>query len=107
MKHLLVVLFLLSLTLPALAQTGKVRGTVTDCESNEPVVGVVVAVQDSTLDLKAKTDVKGQFVLTNLPAGEYVLLGTHDQYDEIEIKGVRVVAGSVSRMDFLMQKKRL
>jgi hypothetical protein len=106
MKHLLAVLLLLGLTLPAMAQTGKVRGTVTDCDSNEPIAGVVVAVQDSTLNLKATTDAKGQFVLSDLPAGEYVLLGTHEQYDEIEIKGVRVVAGAVSRMDFLMQKKR-
>lgn len=60
-------LFILLLFLPCfiLAQTGKVGGKVTDGESPIPSVNVIVA----GLNLGAATNLKGEFEISNVPAG--------------------------------------
>ena len=55
-----------SLCLPA-AQTRTVRGSVVD-ENDTPVIGATVIVKDSPT-LGTSTDVNGEFVLKDLPAG--------------------------------------
>jgi len=48
---------------------GSVRGTVTDSETGEELIGVNIIIP--SLNIGVATDVNGTFVLDNVPAGEY------------------------------------
>jgi len=61
-------LFLLPLLLYA-GIVGKIRGTVTDAETGEPLAGVDVYI--ATLGIGAATDTDGDYFILNVPPGEY------------------------------------
>ncbi|WP_418991800.1 SusC/RagA family TonB-linked outer membrane protein [Alistipes sp.] len=67
-KFTLSLLGLLAIAGCALAQSRQVRGRVVD-ENGAPVVGATIIVKD-TPTIGTSTDVKGEFVLRNVPAGE-------------------------------------
>ncbi|MCC7094202.1 MAG: carboxypeptidase-like regulatory domain-containing protein, partial [Ignavibacteriaceae bacterium] len=70
MNRLITILFLL-LLLPAmaLAQSGKLRGQITDQETGEALVGANVIVVGTSYG--AATDVNGEYIILNLVAGTY------------------------------------
>ncbi|NVM01832.1 MAG: carboxypeptidase-like regulatory domain-containing protein, partial [Candidatus Helarchaeota archaeon] len=51
--------------------TGKVQGTILDSESNEPLPGVNIMIEGTTLG--AATDESGFFFIINIPPGTYSL----------------------------------
>ena len=51
--------------------TGKIRGTIKDASTNEPVAGAVVAVED--LGLGGTTDEDGDYFIINIPPGEHAV----------------------------------
>jgi len=55
--------------------TGAIRGVVTDAESGDPLPGVAVVVSSTALQgtQAALTDASGQFKITNLPPGVYLV----------------------------------
>ncbi len=68
-----VVLAVLALALPAMAQNRIIRGKVTD-DKGQPVVGASVSIQatdSKTRQYPTKTDKKGTYIYMGLPAGEY------------------------------------
>lgn len=67
-KFALSLLGLLAIAGCALAQSRQVRGRVVD-ENGSPVVGATVIVKE-TPTIGTSTDVKGEFVLRNVPSGE-------------------------------------
>ena len=68
-----------TLAAPAAAQTGGVRGKVTD-PSGQPVEGAQVVIQskDSSRKHELKTDKKGEFVQIGIFPGEYTITVTKD-----------------------------
>jgi tetratricopeptide (TPR) repeat protein len=65
-------LFLLTATLPSMAQTRMIQGKVTD-DQGQPVVGAAISIQqlDSARKYELKTDKKGQYVCIGIAAGQY------------------------------------
>ncbi|WP_350202981.1 TonB-dependent receptor [Gracilimonas sp.] len=55
-----------------LAQTGVIRGEVTDAENGEALIGANVIVQGT--DKGASTDIDGRYVVRNVPVGNYTLI---------------------------------
>lgn len=94
---------LLSLLCPALlfaGTTGKIKGKVTDQGTSEPLIGANVAVVGTTYG--AATDVNGEYVILNVPAGEYSLRGTYVGYATVTVTGVRVNSDYTTEQNFSM-----
>jgi hypothetical protein len=90
MKRKITVLFFL-LFLPTLifaGTTGKIKGKVTDLQTGEPLIGANVVVNGTSLG--AATDVRGEYVISNLDAGVYQLKTSYLGYKTVTISNVRV-----------------
>jgi hypothetical protein len=73
------VLGLASVATPAAAQTGQVRGKVTDAD-NKPVEGAKVTIQlvDNNSKFEVKTKKNGEFMQIGLPPGPYKITAEKD-----------------------------
>jgi outer membrane receptor protein involved in Fe transport len=81
--------------------TGKISGIVKDKQTGEPLPGVNIVVEGTTLG--ASTDIDGYYVIVNVPVGIQELRVSYIGYKEILIYNVRVVADATSRYDFDME----
>jgi len=91
-------LIFLILPVVALAQSGQLRGTITDLETGEPLLGANVLVVGTTQG--AATDINGEYVILNLFAGTYEVRATYIGYQAQTFQNVRVVAGLTSELNF-------
>jgi len=92
MKHFSKILLLIfTFSMLAFSQYGKISGKVTDRESKEPLVGASVQIQGTALG--SATDVNGNYVILNVPAGTYTLIATYIGYQQTTVTGVNVVGG--------------
>ncbi len=91
---------------PALvwAQTGTIRGTVTDATTGDVLPGVNIVLQE--LNTGAATDVDGRYVIPNIPPGVYTLEARFVGY-QIEQVRVEVQAGEVVVQDFALEPAML
>ena len=99
MNRIMTILFLL-LLLPAmaLAQSGKLRGQITDQETGEALVGANVIIVGSSYG--AATDVNGEYIILNLVAGTYEVKASYIGYQSKTISNVRINADLTSGLDF-------
>lgn len=88
MKHIIVSTFLLIQVLIVTAQTGTIKGTVTDTKTNEFLIGTTVVIKGTTQG--AITDFDGNYMIPNVNPGKYTLAVSFISYDsqafEIEVK---------------------
>ena len=79
MNRIMTILFLL-LLLPAmaLAQSGKLRGQITDQETGEPLVGANVIIVGTSYG--AATDLKGEYIILNLIPDVYEVKASYIGY---------------------------
>lgn len=99
MNRLITILFLL-LLLPAmaLAQSGKLRGQITDQETGEALVGANVIVVGTSYG--AATDVNGEYIILNLIPGTYEVKASYIGYQAKTISNVRINADLTTGLDF-------
>ncbi len=99
-KHTIISLFLLvSFILIAFqvdAQTGKIRGTVIEDSTGEPLFGVTVVIKGTTTG--AATDFDGKFEITAAP-GVYDIQASFVSYKTVTVSGVEVKDGEVTVFD--------
>jgi len=89
MKKNMVLPLLLVLALPsALWAQGKIKGTVRDAASAEPLLGANVVLEGTTLG--AVSSPEGEFTLLHLPVGVYSLRATYIGYAPLTLQQVRV-----------------
>ena len=75
-----------------LAQTaGKINGRVVDKESKEPLVGVNIMLEGTTIG--ASTDIDGKYLIMNVPIGTYNMIVRLVGYREVTVKNLKVVVG--------------
>lgn len=72
------------------AQTGMITGRVTDAKTGEPLAYVNVVVKGTNHG--DATDVDGNFSITNVPVGTYVLMFSVVGYSSVEMSNVNVAA---------------
>lgn len=81
--------FLLFVLLATCIQaSGRIRGTVVDLQTGDPLIGANVIVVGTNTG--AATDANGEFILLNLEAGEYNVRATFIGYQEVTLQNVRV-----------------
>jgi hypothetical protein len=99
MHKISTILFLL-LLLPslALAQSGKLRGQITDQETGEALIGANVIIVGTSFG--AATDVNGEYIILNLRAGVYEVKCSYIGYQTKTISNIRVNADLTTELNF-------
>jgi len=80
-------------SLAAAAQTGTIRGTVRDQQTQEPVIGASVGVEGTSIG--AATDLDGTFTIGKVPVGPHALRISSVGYANKTVPGLAVTAGKV------------
>jgi hypothetical protein len=110
MKHIfLVLVFLLLLLLsPILGQaqvlSQTVRGTLTDSDSQLPLIGATLIIVGSTPLVGTTTDLNGNFRLTNIPTGRITLHLSYLGYEPKAIPDIVVNSGKEVVLNLTMQE---
>lgn len=78
--------------------TGKIKGKVSDRESGEPLAGANVQIVGTTMG--AAADLNGEFVVLNVPAGQYSVKASFIGYQDVTIAEIRVNADLTREVNF-------
>ncbi len=68
--------------------TGKIAGKVTDAETGQPLPGVSVIIDGTTMG--AATNVDGSYAILNVPPGTYNIKFSMIGYEKVVVEGLRV-----------------
>ena len=80
--------------------TGKISGVVRDQKTSEPLPGVNVVVDGTSLG--ASTDIDGRYTILNVPPGRHKLLASFIGYRRFEISNVSVAVDFTTSLDILL-----
>ncbi|OVE79691.1 hypothetical protein BVY01_01815 [bacterium I07] len=83
------------------ADTGKIIGVIKDAENGQPMPGVNVLIAGT--ELGAATDMKGRYVIVNVPVGRFDLVATMMGYTRMTKTEVLVTMGRTSNVDFSLK----
>ncbi len=96
-KRLILVLLLIPVFVFA-QSPGKIAGVVTDKSTGEPLPGVNVILEGTTLG--SSTDIDGYYVVLNVPVGVYNLRANYIGYKDVVVQDVRVSASITTEVNF-------
>ncbi len=96
-SRVFLILLLFSCTVFA-GTVGKIKGTVTDKNSGEPLIGVNIFLENTQLG--AATDEDGYFVILNIPPGEYTVTASYIGYQSKKIEKVIVKVDLTVQLNF-------
>ncbi|HEX6058951.1 MAG TPA: SusC/RagA family TonB-linked outer membrane protein [Gemmatimonadaceae bacterium] len=94
-------LLVFAIAAPAIAQTGRISGTVTDSSSGQPLLGVQLSVVGTRIG--AVTGADGRYLLANVPAGPQTLQLRRIGYQARQIDRVVVNPGGVTTLDVALE----
>ncbi|MBD3288986.1 TonB-dependent receptor plug domain-containing protein [candidate division KSB1 bacterium] len=97
------VLLLLSVSLLVAGTTGKIAGRVVDAQSNEPLPGANVMIQNTSLG--AATDIDGNYFILNVPPGSYIVSATMMGYQRTTKTNVVVYIDQTTTIDFKLKQE--
>jgi len=89
-KYWLSLLLLLLVPGVMFAQSGKIRGSVVDSKTKEPLIGANIIVEGTSMG--AATDVDGAYLILNVSVGTYTIKATYVGYRTFTISNIRVNA---------------
>lgn len=95
-----VILSILSFTQIFAANNGSISGIIFDSSNRDPIVGANVVISDSKIGCAA--DLNGYFIITLVPAGEYLLKITAVGYEPVEIRAI-VLPGVEEKLEISMK----
>lgn len=99
-KHITILItsfFILNVLIVA-QSTGKIMGRIIDISTSEGIPFANVLIDGTTLG--AASDGDGNYVILNIPPGEYNVTSTYIGYQKVTIKGVTVNVGFTTNLDF-------
>jgi TonB-linked SusC/RagA family outer membrane protein len=86
-------------------QTGSVNGTVTSAETGEPLSGVQVFLEGTSFG--TITQQNGRFILVNVPAGTYAVVGRMIGFGAGRAENVRVQTGATATVNLQLRMQAL
>jgi TonB-linked SusC/RagA family outer membrane protein len=98
-KTLSLLAFLILFTAGQALAQGTVSGTVTDAETGERLIGVNVVIP--SLNIGDATDAEGNYLLEDIPAGDYVLEATYVGFTTVR-RNITVANGEETIVNFEM-----
>ncbi len=100
---ILVLLAIVSTTMAA--TTGKISGMVTEKGNGEPMIGVNIIVEGTSLG--AVTNIDGYYVILNVPPGFHELKASMIGYSQYTIQGIRVEIDRTATVNIQMAEEIL
>ncbi len=88
-----------------IAQTGGIRGVITDAETGETLIGVNVLISGTTFG--AATGVDGDYEIDDIRPGEYTVRITYIGYETVLLTAIEVKAGEFTELDYKLKPKVL
>ncbi len=90
-------LLLLVPTLLLSGTTGKIAGRMQDAESGEPLVGISIVIEGTSMG--ASTDVEGNYAIINIPPGTYTVVAGGVGFQKKRFSNVKVSVDFTTRLD--------
>jgi outer membrane receptor protein involved in Fe transport len=81
---------------------GKIVGHIKDAKTGEPLIGVNVIIQDTYLG--AATDLNGDYVIVNVPVGQYSVKASMVGATTVVKTDVVVSTGQITQVDFQLEQ---
>ncbi len=101
LKLLFIFLFLFSIgNFLSAATTGKISGKVTDADTGEPLPGINVFIEGTSMG--AATDIDGKFVINNIPPGTYSVIASGVGFQRKEFQNLKVSVDFTTQLNFQM-----
>jgi hypothetical protein len=97
--------FLMIATFPTLllsGTTGKIVGTVLDKKNNEPLIGVNIMIEGTSMG--ATTDLDGSYLILSVPPGTYNLEVQYVGYSTVKLQDVKVNVDLTTVANVVMQE---
>jgi hypothetical protein len=82
--------------------TGKLAGKAIDTGSGEPLPGVNILLEGTTLG--ASTDQEGQFFILNIPPGTYTVQALYIGYTPMIVQNVEINVDRTTKIDFSLEE---
>ena len=100
-RNLIVTIILMSISLGQSDRiAGKIRGSVMDGSTGDPLIGANVLVLLVESGRGAMSDINGQFVIPNIPAGTYDIQVSYIGYANHTVRDVNIVPGLTVKLNF-------
>ena len=93
----LLLLFAVS-SLYAISNTGKVSGKITDAKTGAALAGVNVFLEDTPYG--TATDKFGEYVILNIPPGDYSIKASYIGYATYKVSNVRISLDRTTQQNF-------
>ncbi len=97
---LLFFVFVFALSLFAQNQSGQITGVIVKTDSDERLSNVIVRIESK--NRSTKSDENGEFILDDVPPGNYFLIFIKKGFYSLVIPEVKVKAGKVTTLDVTM-----
>lgn len=97
LRQFTALLAMLLLSFATFAQTGILRGTITDAKTKETLIGATVRIVGTQLG--STTDVNGFFSMAKVPAGAYTVEVTYVSYRTENIPNVKIEAEKITEIN--------
>lgn len=88
----------LSFSILLAGNTGKITGRVIDTTLNEPMIGANISLLGTSIG--TATDLEGNFLILNVPVGEYDIRANMIGYASLVKKNIRISADLTTKIDF-------
>ena len=85
--------------------TGRIAGALVDAQSGEALIGANVYLENTTIG--AASDLNGNYIINQVPAGSYTLIVTSIGYADTKITEVQVSVDQLVKIDVTMQPEIL
>ena len=105
MKNYLFILLLFVTSFLFAEGSGIIKGIVTDGSNSEPLVGVNILLEGTSIG--AATDIDGNFKIQNLPEGKYSIKASFIGYNKTHIKNILVISDSITIVNIKLSSSNL
>jgi len=93
---------LVALTLKGLSQTGTIEGIVTDEKNNEPLPGVTIIIDGTTIG--TSSDIDGHFFISKLKSEKYTIKASCISYNPASFQNIKVEDGKTTKFSFKLSE---
>lgn len=104
MKNLFALCLFITFFVGLSAQTGTIKGTVLDQQSEIPIIGATVELLGTESSNGAITDLDGYFVLSDVPVGRNVIRISYLGYETITLPNIDVSSGKDVILNLSLQE---
>ncbi|MEQ8579411.1 MAG: TonB-dependent receptor [Balneola sp.] len=105
LKSVLIALFFIGAGSTVFAQTGGIKGIITDAETGETLIGVNVLISGTSFG--AATGLDGDYEIDDIRAGEYTVRITYIGYETVLLTAIKVEEGEFTELNYKLKSKVL